>query len=237
MVLVGGGCISDLGVTVKPLAEHDDYAGFVGKTSRIGWRIFALRGKNADLVSYYVVISDLARKINAEQKQKPILVGHSAGAIVCLDYLKDRSQEARGFEKIILFNCPLVYPQVDAPALASCYQGANRVLANTVLVMSTNDNVLDEWTVKGVSISQAIDIVRQTGKTTGRIVVDVVNRPDYDHSPFSPNSVAWDNISKIPVGVTLHAVTASKIRALNILFGRIASKLRNWVMRLLGRGT
>jgi len=216
MVLIGGGFISDLGINVQPLEEHPDYKDFIKKATLKGWRILALHGQEY-LGPYYDAISSLVKDV--DDRQKPILVGHSAGAVVALDYLKDRNRES-WFEKTILFNCPLVYPRVDNPALRACYRGTERVNADSLLVMSKNDFIMD-YSVEGISMMEAIDIVRQAGK----VQVQVLDQPDYVHGPFDVG-VAWKIISQYPAEITLRAAMSLRIQSLKSPLRAIVEGLR-----------
>jgi pimeloyl-ACP methyl ester carboxylesterase len=192
MILVGGGDISDAGVRVKPLVDQDeDYQRFVRTATASGWRILALRGQDYP-EAYYTVIAVLAG--NVRDQRKSILVGHSAGAFVVLDYVKDRPQDS-WFEKVLLFNCPLVYQdaKLNMARLQSCYQRTEQVTADTTLTMSKRDFFWN-WTVAGVSMTEALDTVRRTCK----VDVQVIDQPDYGHSPFPPSNVALKMITQFP---------------------------------------
>jgi pimeloyl-ACP methyl ester carboxylesterase len=191
MVLIGGGTIIDPEILVQPLGDHRDYEGFIQNATAKHWRILVVHGQDT-LSAYYDKILELAQ--GSLNKEKPILVGHSAGAVVCLDYAKDRPHES-WFERIVLFNCPLIYPTADKPALRSCYISTDLITAQVELIMSKNDDVLMPLSLQNITMAQAIDRVQQTGK----VHVRVLDQPDYKHSPFSPCNVAWNTVGQIPV--------------------------------------
>jgi hypothetical protein len=217
MILIGGGPIDDPVIDVRPLAEHGDYVDFLKKAASHGWRIVPLQGQKT-LFDFYNEISSSAQRI--QDKQKPILIGHSAGALVALNYLKDRRLES-WFEKTILFNCPLIYPRAERPALKSSYLGTERVTADAQLIMSEYDDVLMPLSLDSIDMRKAIEIVRQAGKVQVQVVCD---KPKYDHSPFSPIDVAWDIVSKLPV-LTI-TPKRQRIHCLKSTFGALARKLQ-----------
>jgi hypothetical protein len=198
MILIGGDHIEDPDVDVHPLDEHRDYTEFLNKAAGKGWRIVPVQGKKT-LVDFYNDISCFAK--GTHDKQKPVLIGHSAGAVVALNYLKDRPRESY-FDKAILFNCPLVYKWADKPSLRSCYKGTERVTTDSQLIMSENDPLM-AWSLDGVNMRKAIDIVEGAGK----VKVQRLDRVDkqgnkYEHSPFDPIDVAWEIVNQLPVTVS-----------------------------------
>jgi len=201
MILVGGGRISNLGIRVKRLEDQDkkengtwndkkDYRLFVETATKRGWRILAPYGQDYPGL-YAVMIDYLAKEAAARDKPKPILVGHSAGALIGLEYVKHCKDTV--FEKVYLFNCPLIYPddRVDT-ALQCCYKGTENVTADTTLVMSTNDPALP-MTLKfrsGFSIADAIAEVRSKHR------INVQDDQAFEHNPFM-YGVAWKLIAQL----------------------------------------
>jgi pimeloyl-ACP methyl ester carboxylesterase len=222
MVLIGGDKIVDPEIQVQPRKDHSDYEGFIQNATSSHWRILAVYGQDY-LSAYYDKISSLAKGI--KDKQKPILVGHSAGAVIALDYLKDRPLES-WFEKVILFNCPLIYPRADLPALKSCYQNTKRVTANAQLIMSENDPIM-ESSLGLIDMRGAVEVVREASKVKVQVLDRVADGQKYEHSPFAPIDVAWEIVGRLPVpAITLRIAVKLRIRWLWSLLHALAQELR-----------
>jgi pimeloyl-ACP methyl ester carboxylesterase len=223
MVFIGGGAMSEMGVIVKPLKEQQDYDRFIQHATSRGWKIIVVYGQDF-LSAYYDQISNVAK--GTRDTLKPILVAHSAGAFVTLDYVKGRNQES-WFERVVLFNCPLVCPGPFISSLQYCYTGTDRIKANTELIMSERDHIM-EWSLHGVSQKDAVEIVRKAGK----VRVRVLNQPDYEHNPFGSSNVAWNIIGQIPTAkIALTATLRLRVHGLkSSIIARIlaiAKKLRS----------
>jgi pimeloyl-ACP methyl ester carboxylesterase len=222
MVLIGGGKIVDPEVQVLPRKEHPDYEDFIQAAISKNWRILLLHGQDY-LSAYYDEIASLARTIKDEQK--PILVGHSAGAVIALDYLKDRRLES-WFKKAILFNCPLVYPRADLPALKACYQATERVTTNAQLIMSDNDPIM-ELSLGYIDMRGAIKVVRKARKVDVKVLDRALDGLKYEHSPFAPINVAWEIVGQLPaLRITLRVAMSQRFRRLVSVLHAFAEKLK-----------
>ena len=183
MVLLGGGWLDDSGVTIQPMADHPDYTQFINRLVYDDYRILCLSGYDI-LPAYYDALNVITASL-----VHPTLVGHSAGALVGLNWLKHRDDPT---VKAWLFNCPLIYPWVSPLDLRYCYRNTEWVTIETRLIMSTKDPIMS-WVDPQASMTQAIDEVRMAGK----VRVDIMNRTGYEHSPFSPVPVAYELMSGI----------------------------------------
>jgi pimeloyl-ACP methyl ester carboxylesterase len=134
-----------------------------------------------------------------ETNPTKILVGHSAGAVVALEYLKDCPQD-KFFEKAFLFNCTLIYPYPSLPSLCNFCEGTNTITESTLLVMSSNDPIMS-WSLGLLTMWDAVDTVQEADKN---VTVRVLDIPGYAHSPFAPTDVAWEVImGNIPPPVAM----------------------------------
>lgn len=188
MIFLGGGQIDDGGIDILPLDQHPDYTEFLNNSIAANWRILILSGQ-AYPDYYSVMVAIYAKKYASQDGKKPILVGHSAGGVAGLCYARDRPADSY-FDTITLFNVPLIYPYVNTGWLQSFYQETQRITANVNLIMSSNDQLM-RWKLGTVTMSDAIDAIRNAGKINVDIVTDI---PLYQHSPFSPVDVAWDKL-------------------------------------------
>lgn len=183
----------------KPLAEHKDYEQFLSK-ARENWRIVALSGE--DYPNQYVdMISNYGRTYSELDRKKCVLMGHSAGGMAGLYYARDRPSD-KFFDRIILFNVPLIYPsdEVRPIELQRLYRMTDKIKVNVSVIMSKNDDVLGDFKLKdGTSIWDAIKYVDEHAK---KVDIETLNVKDYRHSPFNHNDVAWERLNEKRLGVS-----------------------------------
>jgi pimeloyl-ACP methyl ester carboxylesterase len=204
IILLGGDGAGGGGVLIKPLAAHSDYAQFLSEatksTKEANWRIVALSGEDYPN-QYDDTISNYGRTYSKRDGKKCILIGHSAGAMAGLFYARDRPSE-KFFDRIILFNVPLIYPsdEVVPIALQRLYLMTDKIQVNVTIVMSKNDDVLGPFKLKdGTTIWDAIKYVEENAK---KVDIETLNVKDYHHSPFNHNDVAWNRLNERRFGIS-----------------------------------
>ena len=189
MIFLGGGSVTNGGIAVLPLSQHPDYSDFITKSQSAGWRIVAVSGE--DYPDYYEMVISAHAAEYVKEGTKPILVGHSAGGMVGFFYAKDRPSDSN-FGAMNLFNVPLIYPYTDNRVFQRVYDGAQRIGADMTIIMSKNDPLM-EWKIGSFTMMDAINAVKAANK---KIVVQIEEEPNYQHSPFAPSDVAWKVINR-----------------------------------------
>lgn len=190
LIFLPGGELTAGGIEMQPLEQHEDYQTFLSQATAANWRIVALTG--TQYPDYFeVLISHYASKYLTQDNRKSTLLGHSAGGVAGLFYVKDCSSE-NFFDRVLLFNAPLIYlDDRILPELRNAYVGTERVTANVKLTMSQFDPIM-EWKVGNFSMMDAVEVVEKIGKV--EVEVNTTN-VDYKHSPFDGVTVAWDALS------------------------------------------
>ena len=79
--------------------------------------------------------------------------------------------------------------------LQHAYAGSERITADVTLTMSKfDDSGIMEWKIGNFTMIDAIETVQKLVKPNVTVILNSTN-PNYKHSPFSPNTVAWDTLS------------------------------------------
>jgi pimeloyl-ACP methyl ester carboxylesterase len=158
IVFLGGGSAGGEGIVIEPPASHKDYQKFLTEVEGNNWGIVALSGKGFTY-DYSDKISGYAKEYSTKDNKKCTLMGHSAGGMAGLFYARDRPSD-KFFERIILFNVPLIYPSDDVSAeLLRAYVITQQIKVNVSVIMSKNDDRLGAPTFKlkdGTTIWDAI---------------------------------------------------------------------------------
>jgi pimeloyl-ACP methyl ester carboxylesterase len=212
--------------SVIPTSTQDNQVGMIWESHLMTPIAITTAPNGSDDPGYYADRIDyLAKEAADRDKIKPILVCHSAGALIGLEYVKHHQQTL--FEKVFLFNYPLLYPDSRVSIyLQMCYKGTENVNADTTLVMSTNDPILPmtlEW--QGVTIADAIAEIRSRGK------VKVQDSQAFEHSLFK-YGVAWNLIAKLPTKPQMLRPRARTKKTLRGVFDLILRSLLRFLRKI-----